>query len=442
MFRALIFCTVLLPYSTSAAPHKSAAVPFAPELKGFGSFTFGGSGRNLGKAESDVIAVTSLTDSGNGSLRACVERRGPRTCVFEVGGIIQLRSALTVSNPYLTIAGQTAPHPGVFLTGAGLLIEAPNVVVQHIAIRVGDAREGPNPEERDGLRIGAEGKDVYNVVADHLSVAWAIDENVSVVSRAHDITISSSLIYEGLDRSIHPKGAHSKGMLIAPNCKNVTVIGNVIAFHGERNPLIQPGSSVQFVNNVVYGWGQKSYSSLLDLSDSGGLGKGVELDFVGNLYLHAPWATSFAPIFAKPASPETRIFVKDNSAPTRLEANASEWAVVSLPEIPHRVYKPIFTSSLEIAHPITDILLEVSRNAGSRPKKRNAVDQRIITEIQTQRGGIKDCIKGCKRAVGGWPKVRAAKKPLNVPKQNRQDFDSNGYLSLDEWLHQRAMRVQ
>jgi hypothetical protein len=362
-------------------------------------------------------------------------------CIFDVSGEILLSKELAVDNGELTIAGQTASTPGIVLRGAGVLIRASDVIVEHLAIRVGDDPSGPKPGERDGLRIGADGRVVERVLVDHLSVLWGIDENVSVVGQAKNITIRNTLIAEGLDVSIHPKGPHSKAILISPDSESISLLGNVIACNGERNPLVQPGSTIQFINNLVYGWGQQSKSSLFDISDSGAKGRGVTVDFIGNVYQPAPWGTAFAPIFAKPPVPSTRIFAFNNRAPTRTNESEDEWNVVDLPKDPYQSLTPNLSNSLQIAYPVDQVLKRTLAFAGARPALRSQTDQRIISDVSNVGGTIKDCIVGCARAVGRWPKVVSRLRKNKLPKGLNSELTLTQADQLALWLEERRARL-
>ncbi len=105
-----------------------------------------------------VYKVTNLNASGAGSLKACAsDADGPRVCVFEVSGTIRITTDMMIRNGNLTIAGQTAPSPGIMIRGAALRIQASDILVQHIRVRAGDDPNGPDPDNRDSLKI--EGSD-------------------------------------------------------------------------------------------------------------------------------------------------------------------------------------------------------------------------------------------------------------------------------------------
>src|SRR5690606_28289437 len=163
-----------------------------------------------------VIAVTSLADSGPGTLREAVETKGPRIVVFRVGGPISLKSQLVIREPYITIAGQTAPGDGIVIRDMGIVIGTNDVLIQHLRVRPGNGAD-IRPDHNDGIQIFGRNGDMtgaWNVVIDHVSVSWGEDELVSTWFAPHDITISWSIISEALSRSRHKKGTHSAGLLV------------------------------------------------------------------------------------------------------------------------------------------------------------------------------------------------------------------------------------
>ncbi|MFQ6024714.1 MAG: hypothetical protein ACE5NW_18530, partial [Acidiferrobacterales bacterium] len=169
-----LFWLILYVGPTSLA---FADLPVIPNGAGFGITTPAGRG---GK----VYKVTNLRATGRGSLKACIDRSGPRVCVFEVSGTITLTRNLWIANPFITIAGQTAPSPGITIRGAALGIETHDVLVQHLRIRVGDDPNGPDPENRDAIRV----EDKWGIVIDHCSLSWAIDETISAWTDWDNVT--------------------------------------------------------------------------------------------------------------------------------------------------------------------------------------------------------------------------------------------------------------
>src|SRR5262245_33029547 len=193
MMYPLLTAAVLTLGATAAQ-----AVPVIPGAAGYGMDTPAGRGGT-------VYKVTNLNASGSGSLKACVsDASGPRVCVFEVSGTIRITTDMMVRNGNLTIAGQTAPSPGITIRGAALRIQASDILVQHIRVRAGDDPNGPDPDNRDSLKIeGSDTRMVKNIVIDHCTFSWAIDENASVWGPNDNITFSNNIFAEPLNESLH-----------------------------------------------------------------------------------------------------------------------------------------------------------------------------------------------------------------------------------------------
>lgn len=418
-------------------------VPISPGLRGFGIETVGGSGRHLRKPRGIIMRVTNLFDSGPGSLRACVENRLPRTCVFEVGGEIKLRRALRIRSPFITIAGQTAPEPGITISHGGFRIETNHVFIQHLAIRPGNFRDGVPAEERDGISVGGRPpRSAHHVVLDHLSVTWAIDENISTWHPStRDVTISNNIIAEGLRNSIHPKGPHSKGVMIGNGSQRITLIRNLIALNEERNPYLKPGTTTEVLNNVVYGWGSGGGWSLCNLTNNDDSDSPVTLSFIGNSYIPGPLSVVTPPVYAKQLSPRSRIFVDDNQTNFPPRKPMSPWGITSLPQYPYQVASPPFRSPGASTVSCEEALPAVLRSAGTRPNHRSPADSRIVTEVNDRIGDLKDCIVGCPRAVGAWPTVRPRRRHLRLPRRPFEDDNRDGYTNLENWLQRLAQRV-
>lgn len=429
---------VLSVAALPAAASPAAPLPAFPGARGFGSTTVGGSGRHLTPPKTKVITVTSLAESGAGTLRECVETSGPRTCLFEVGGAIELQRALKIDSPYLTIAGQTAPEPGITLFGAGIVVATHDVLIQHLAIRVGDRVAGPRPNARDGVTIHGKEQAAYNIVLDHLSVAWALDENVSTYGdNVHDVTFSNSIFSEGLYHSIHPDGPHSMGMLIGEGSARISVHHCLFAHNNDRNPRQKAGTSLEFINNLVYNWGGRSGAHMANPADTDRTHAETLLNFAGNYYLAGPNSPRTAPIFGKPLSDRLRIYVGKNYGPTRESETKPEWKIAGIPERPYRSTTPAFPLSGVSESSPTTSYEEVLRSAGSRPSQRNTVDARIIAELKSESGMIKDCVEGCERPAGGWPKLQQTRTPLQLPAHPFSDSNRNGYTDLEDWIHSR-----
>ena len=288
------------------------ALPVIPGAAGFGMDTKAGRG---GK----VYKVTNLNADGAGSLKACIDASVPRTCVFEVSGAIRITSDLTIRNGQLRIAGQTAPSPGIMIRGAGIKVTASDVLIQHIRVRTGDSTNGPNPDNRDSLKInGSATKPVRNVVIDHCSFSWSIDEIASTWGPHDNITFTNNIFAEPLNESLHPQYdgtglmPHGYGVLFGPSDNNnMTFAGNVMAHWWSAVRCRAPPSFV-FVNNLVYDRGN------MDVDLQGEDGRVSKTSVVGNVFLRGPsFSRPTRPIFVRTSGtysllPGSRVYVYDN----------------------------------------------------------------------------------------------------------------------------------
>lgn len=420
------------------------ARPVIPNAVGFGVDTPAGRG-------GEIIRVTNLNDSGTGSLRACAGGAGPRICVFEVSGTIRLKTNLVVESPNLTIAGQTAPAPGIMLRGAALLIKASDVLVQHLAMRVGDAAEGPNYKVRDSLKIVGDDP-ISNIVIDHCSVTWGIDENLEVYGKWDNVTISNSIIGEGLHESLHPSGPHGLGVLINSRQKGskASVIGNLFAHSWGRNPRSNAPEFV-LVNNVVYN--AKDAETML-FNDHGLTSDNT---VVGNVYIKGPNATnSVKPVrligdtgWGADVLLGTKVYLSDNRS---MHATEDPWSVVDnksgiARDLLQALSRLVWLRSDFDALPSSEVLDYVLANAGMRPGARNSVDARIVADVKNRTGRIINCIAAngsdrCTKNAGGWPKIPENRRALTIPDNPNVDDDGDGYTRAEEWLQAMAAEVE
>jgi len=156
----------------SATPQPTAPPPTDTAVVGYGAGTRGGAGGRQ-------LAVTNLADSGPGSLRDALEASGPRTVVFRVEGTISLRGSIHVKDPYLTVAGETAPGAGITVRNGALLVKASEVILRQIRLRPGDQVDQPN--DVDALTINGASNPVSNVVVDHVTTTSASSPTASPV---------------------------------------------------------------------------------------------------------------------------------------------------------------------------------------------------------------------------------------------------------------------
>lgn len=421
---------------------RAEALPVFPGATGFGTETVGGSGRHENPPRTTVRRVTTLADSGPGSLRECVEATGARTCVFEVSGRVRLKSLLRVRNPYLTIAGQTAPAPGIVISDHGLRIQTRDVLVRHIQLLFGDRMPALDRDNLDGISVGGTStKPAYNVVLDHCSVGWALDEGVTVwAAGTNRVTLMNSIVAEGLDCSVHPEGCHSAGVFVTEGVSRVSIHDNLVAMNQDRNPRFKAGTSGEVVNNVVYGWGA-SNSNLFNLSDTARANTPLLVNAVGNFYRPAPWSAAGKPaLYANPVSSKTKVYLLSNVGPGRPIDSGDEWKFSGI-STSYRSSGPVIPLSNVPPTAPADSYSSVLAKAGSRPRERNALDARIVREVKAGSGSIKDCVSGCTKHAGGWPSMTSLRRTLSVP-SSPMSLTSSGYTKLEEWLDGYARSVQ
>jgi len=404
--RAMLLGSALaLPaFGAAAAPR-----PRMFERLGWASGTPGGD-------DGTVIRVTSLASDGPGSLRAAVTAKGPRTVVFDVAGVIDLgRHGLKVTEPFLTIAGETAPSPGVTLIRGGLAIESHDVIVRHLRVRAGrDGAPARSGWEVDGITCWK----AHDVIVDHCSISWATDENLSASGprfsggedpkgwqegTSHRITFSNNIVAEGLSNASHVKGEHSKGSLIHDNATQVLIVGNLYAHNRERNQLFKGAVEAVSVNNLVYDPGTRAMHYALNASEwAGHAWRAGRLALVGNVVKGGASTDPKLPFLIVEGQGDLDLYARDNLA---TYADGSEMPPTRvLPTDPLPRIRLLDRPSLwpEGLKAIDARRVEgnVLANAGARPWDRDAVDRRIVQEVRKGTGRVIDDEK----EVGGYPR--------------------------------------
>lgn len=390
-----------------------AALAAQPLVKGW-AVTDGGRGGR-------ILRVTNLNADGPGSFRWAVEQPGRRIVVFEVAGAIDLNfRTITVKQPYLTIAGQTAPSPGVTLIRGGMDIAAHDVIIRHIRIRVGRSGKPPFSWESDGIStIGA-----HEVIVDHCSLTWASDENLSASgprftgrtpaewrqATSHDITFSNNIIAEGLANASHPKGEHSKGSLIHDNVTNLLIYRNLYAHDMERNPLLKGGVHAAVVNNVIFDPGSQAiHYNLMDLEWTGMPKQVGELSAVGNVFRAGFSTLSDTTFVSIGGVGDLDYYGKDNIAVGRTGEPRRMFGryATSTAQIIQVSRPPVWPTGLDVL-PANQVETYVLRNAGARPWDRDADDLRVTFDVAEGRGHIIDD----EQQVGGFRPQKEAHAPF------------------------------
>lgn len=394
--------------------------PVFPGAQGFGSETPAGRG---GK----VIKVTNLNPGGPGSFQAALAERGPRIIIFEVGGIIDLdKRKLILTEPFVTIAGQTAPWPGITIIRGGMEIQTHDVLMQHIRFRMGDAgmERGFEPD------VTTNGANAYNIVIDHCSFSWGVDENMSVSGPRFDgpegtsrrVTLSNNIIAEGLYDSIHSKGIHSMGTLIHDYCTDIAVIGNLYAHNWERNPWFKGYTTGVIVNNLIYNPGKWPIrlGYVLKEWNNRPVPQPSRVSVVGN-YMQLGVNSVCPGMVGTNSAGEA--YLQDNIALDR-DGNPLPITYGGVVELTAR---PSWPAGLK-ALPAKEVLQYVTSHAGARPKERDSVDRRIVAEVLAGTGKMINS----QTEVGGYPKAPATVRPLSVPCHG----------DLDQWLHSFSLKIE
>ncbi len=434
----MVFSAVLLMagvFTLSFAPLDD--LPAFRSAEGFGRYARGGRG-------GAVVWVTNLDDAGPGSLRQAVAQRGPRTVVFRVSGIIRLKSPIRITEPFLTIAGETAPGDGICLRQSGLTIDGANdIIIRHLRVRPGDEIKA----EQDALSIGRGSK---NILIDHVSTSWSNDEVLSVSGAGIDnVTVQWCLISESLNRSHHSKGAHGYGSLIRADGR-VTFHHNIYAHHSSRNPRPgtygnEPGLLLDFRNNVIYDWGARAGYTAADPA---------RINYVAN-YLKPGPSSKTPDVAFLVGGATTRLFVADNML-EGAAASTDPWQIIRVEQGLRRdqvgVEKP-FEAAPVRTESAREAFRSVLKGAGALLPRRDSIDARIISEIETGQGRIIDS----QNEVGGWPAYETGAAPVDTdsdglpdawenahgldphnPADQAADRDGDGYTNLEEYLNELA----
>lgn len=430
-----------IPWAAKPSDLPQAKIKAFPGAEGGGAFTAGGRG---GK----VFVVTSLADSGPGTLREACEAGGARIVVFNVAGIIRLEKPIVVKAPYITIAGQTAPGDGICVAGESFLIDTHDVILRFLRLRRGETDVTRRDDAVGGNVVG-------NIMIDHVSASWGLDENMSIYRHVYDregknlklptvnITIQNSIFSECLDAYNHAFGSTIGGL-------NSTFMRNLWASNISRNPSVGMYGDFGFVNNVIWNWWNRS----ADGGDNRSL-----FNFINNYYKPGPITPKDKPIayrILKPESGRDKAF-KDQYGKVYAHGNVVEgfpkvtkdnWAggiqIEDLPNVGSREKEIRVDKAFPMAAVTTLSAQEaynyVLKNVGAFLPKQDAVDQRIIKQVaenkvyynqdKTQHGFVSPYVKRRLPAdsykqgiisdiaqVGGYPAYQG------VP---YQDLDNDG----------------
>lgn len=385
-----------------------------PGAEGFGNKATGGRG-------GQVIKVTNLNDSGAGSLRAAINASGPRIVVFEVSGTIELLSNLNISNPNITIAGQSAPGDGITIKNYPVFVNADNVIIRFLRFRLG------NEKQIEGDAIW--GRFKKNVIIDHCSMSWCTDETASFYAN-QDFTMQWCIISESLNNSLHDKGEHGYGGIWGGD--RASFHHNLIAHHKSRTPRFNgyrsgtysasnpyPNEHVDYRNNVVYNWvGEGTYG-----------GENGNYNVVNNYYKPGPATTSNQSrimVIYKEAFQglpgDGKFYIDGNYVHGSSSVTANNWSGVTYKngatEMASKLTTPI-EFSITTQHTAQQAYNQVLAYAGAS-LKRDAVDVRVVEEVSTGTATFNGSVTGLpgiidsQEDVGGWPELESFAPPIDT----------------------------
>lgn len=454
--RSRLLAIIVLAAALAVAPRSSSAVeplPAFPGAEGGGAVTRGGRG---GK----VLIVTNLNDSGPGSLREAIETKGPRIVVFAVSGIIHLQSPLRITEPFITITGQSAPGDGICIRGHTTEINTYEVILRYLRFRRGNLKD-----RNDALG----GYPQRNVIVDHCSTSWGLDENLSLYRwmdgnkkmPTENLTIQWCISSEALNLNNHAFGGTWGG-------RNASFHHNLFACNTGRNASIGYGDHVDFRNNVIFNWQHRTF-------DGGDASSWVNL--VANYFKPGP-ATNEGDIRHRVCKPQHlqmfseaptpgKWFVADNFVVGNPKVSADNWdggvqfededvkRVGSLKSLIEKVRAPSPFPAPRITRQSAQEAYElVLAHAGATLPKRDAVDARIIESVRTGKPKFGNGIIDTPADVGGYPEYKSApalsdrdrdgmpdewerKYRLNPNDASdaNADADKDGYTNVEEYLN-------
>lgn len=466
-----------IPWAARPTDLPQADIPAFPGAEGGGAYSFGGRG---GK----VYVVTSLADSGPGSFREACEKGGARIIVFNVAGIIRLKTPVVIRAPYITIAGQTAPGDGVCIAGESVWINTHDVIIRYMRFRRGETNVGRRDDAIGGNPVG-------NIMIDHVSATWGSDENMSMYRHMYNdstgtqeqklgtvnITIQNSIFAEALDTWNHSFGSTLGG-------ENCTFMRNLWANNTGRNPSIGWNGIFNFANNVVFNWVHRSV-------DGGDYR--AQYNMINNYFKPGPLTPKNSPVGHRILKPESgrsklkyrvygRAYVNGNIVEGHDAISRNNWAggvqVEDLADAGEymaamKVEKPLPMPVISIM-PAREAFQYVVDNAGANLPVRDPVDSRIVEQVKTGKIVYKEGVKlpdsqfkhrrlppdSYKQGVitdvsqvGGYPEYKGTphkdsdkdgmpdawetKQGLNPNNASdaSTDRDNDGYTNIEEYLN-------
>lgn len=435
LITAIAFGLLILT-SVRAVAEDNQPIAFS-NAEGYGKYTIGGRGGT-------VYEVTNLNDSGPGSFRNAVSRKGPRIIVFRVSGTIELKSRLRISNPNITIAGQTAPGDGITIKGFPLELDTDEIIVRYIRVR---------PGAENGECDAISGRYHSNIILDHVSASWSVDETLSLYHNKN-VTVQWCIISESLYGSVHAKGSHGFGGIWGNDYG--TYHHNLFAHHSSRAPRWAWGSGHNdYRNNVCYNWGYNNMyggEASLEAPER----NFFLLNIVNNYYKAGPGSRYNNQLVQvdgndiaerKTRQGVGRYYLEGNILEGNDDVNADNWKGVKVKNANFSLKDVRLDRSWE-SMPINEesagqAFLSVLEKAGCCFPKRDDVDSRIINETftgtatyegkvykQNQTWAISRGLTGMidePSDVGGWPELHSMDAPIDTDHDGIPDSWENGH---------------
>lgn len=463
------FPTVFVSAEASAAAVKIEAFPGA---EGGGMWTTGArGGENI-----EVYHVTKLTDyiepadyaTKKGTFRDAVSKSN-RVVVFDVAGNIELINAVSIIGDNLTILGQTAPGDGICIKNNTVGIYGDNVILRYMRFRMGD--ECTIEDDSIG------GRGINNVILDHCSMSWSVDECVSFYENTN-FTMQWCIIAESLKQSVHAKGSHGYGGIWGGT--NASFHHNLLAHHDSRNPRVSNGSVTgsdydmskqteltDLRNNVIYNWGGKSAyggqeaapanlincyykygpstksgqkSQIFELTSSG---NGISYDWSTDLYVSGNYVYGSSTV------------TDDNSKGVKPDSGTKNYYVWTDKNINENAEAKAVHFRYENDYPVKTETAEEAYNSvlsgAGASVVRDSVDARIINDVKNGTGKLINS----QTEVGGYPVLSGTKSKDSdndgIPNEwedknglNKNDKSdglavaANGYLNIENYANALA----
>ena len=430
-----VLCAVVMAACNKPNSPDVPTIDTNPELVAACQHIEGGGAAVKGGDGGTIYRVSRLDDEKDpntglamaGTLRYAVNQTGARRVIFTTSGTIHLKSELRIKTGSITIDGQTAPGDGICIADYPLVINASNVIVRFIRVRLGDVSN----TESDAVSVN----NSTGVVLDHLSCSWSVDECVSCYGNT-DFTMQYCIVSESLKESIHGKGSHGYGGIWGG--KNASFHHNLLAHHDSRNPRFDHDyvntaciGPIDFVNNVVYNWGGNSAYGGEGSTKGGG---GRHINFVNNCFkpgpstkssvntrLVDPWtACSNCTDACGGSVTAPKIYLTGNKMTSSADVTSDNWKGSTKS-------KSVAGTDTRWTDGMTALKNEQTAEAAYETVltkagcslHRDALDTRIVNDVRNGTGKLINT----QSEAGGWPELQAEDKP------NDTDYDG----IPDEW---------